>query len=207
MLPIFPLTGVLLLPRARLPLNIFEPRYLAMTEDALATSGRLIGMIQPTEPEQPGKPPPLYSVGCAGRITAFSETDDGRYLITLVGVCRFSIVEELPTVRGYRRVMPDFARWENDLAADDGDPAIDRQRLLGALRRYFAIHGITADWEAIEQTPDGRLMTTLAMACPFSPQEKQALLESETPAARAAALIAILEMAVLDRPDGESAKH
>lgn len=204
-IPVFPLPGVLLLPRGSLPLNIFEPRYLAMTEDAIATSDRLIGMIQPTEPERADKQPSLYSVGCAGRIAAFSETDDGRYLITLSGVCRFSVSEEVATMRGYRRVVPDFARWQADL----GEPsraAIERERLLAALKAYFARNGMSADWKAITDSPDDRLVTTLSMFCPFEPQEKQALLECESLAERSATLIALLEMGTRGSA-GEGAKH
>lgn len=203
---IFPLAGALLLPRGRLPLNIFEPRYLAMTEDAIATPQRLIGMIQPTEAEAPDRPPALYKVGCVGRITAFSETDDGRYLITLAGICRFTIVDEIATTRGYRRVVPDFARWQADLA-DDRDASIERPRLLAALKTYFAANNISADWKAIEESPTERLVTTLAMVCPFEPSEKQALLECETLAERATTLLAILEMAKLGGTEGTGARH
>jgi Lon protease-like protein len=204
-IPVFPLPGVLLLPGGTLPLNIFEPRYLAMTEDAIATPDRLIGMIQPTEPELGNRPPALYSVGCAGRIASFSETDDGRYLITLSGVCRFSVSEEVATMRGYRRVVPDFARWQADLAEAPRAP-IERGRLLAALKSYFARNSMSADWNAITESPDDRLVTTLSMFCPFEPQEKQALLECETLAERARALIALLEMGTLGST-GEGAKH
>ena len=204
-IPIFPLPGVLLLPRGTLPLNIFEPRYLAMTEDALATPDRLIGMIQPTEPEREDKPPAVYSVGCAGRIASFSETDDGRYLITLSGVCRFTVFEEIATMRGYRRVVPDFARWQGDLA-EAPRVTIERDRLLAALKAYFARNGMSADWSAINDSPDDRLVTTLSMFCPFEPQEKQALLECETLAERSATLIALLEMGTAGST-GEGAKH
>jgi Lon protease-like protein len=205
-LPVFPLTGVLLLPRGRLPLNVFEPRYLAMTEDALGAPDRLIGMIQPTERERPGHAPALYSVGCAGRIMAFNETEDGRYLITLVGVCRFSVFEEVATMRGYRRVVPDFARWQADLAPER-EAEIDRDRLIAALKTYFGRSKISADWNAINETATSRLVTTLAMICPFEPQEKQALLESERLEELGATLIALLEMAVPGRNDGDAAKH
>jgi Lon protease-like protein len=204
-IPIFPLPGVLLLPGGNLPLNIFEPRYLAMTEDAIATPDRLIGMIQPTEPERGEKPPALYSVGCAGRIASFSETDDGRYLITLSGVCRFGVSEEVATMRGYRRVVADFARWQADLG-EAPRAAIERDRLLSALKAYFARNGMSADWNAIADSPDDRLVTTLSMFCPFEPQEKQALLECETLAERSTALIALLEMGTLGST-GEGAKH
>jgi uncharacterized protein len=204
-IPVFPLTGVLLLPRGRLPLNIFEPRYLAMTEDALATQHRLIGMIQPTEPEK-NAPPKLFPTGCAGRIISFSETEDGRYLITLAGLCRFSIVEEVETVRGYRRVVADFTRWQPDLQADS-TAGVDRQRLLDLLKAYFANASISADWEAIGKTPDDRLVTMLAMICPFEPQEKQALLEAPTLAERCKLMSALMEMAILSRGGPEAAKH
>lgn len=193
-IPVFPLAGVLLLPHGRLPLNIFEPRYLAMTLDALATPMRLIGMIQPTEAEAPERPPKLYGAGCAGRIVSFSETDDGRYLITLAGVCRFKLAEEVAPLNGYRRVIPDFAVFGDDLAPEQHYP-LDRQRLGKALTRYFAAHSISADWRSISDAPDDRLVTTLAMICPFEPREKQALLETPEAGARARLLIALLEMA------------
>jgi len=196
--PIFPLAGVLLLPHGRLPLNIYEPRYLAMVEDALRTD-RLIGMIQPLDPHHPGLNPPVHRVGCAGRITRFAETDDGRYLITLTGVCRFEVGEELPTVRGYRPVVPVWNRFRADC---DVEPAcdVDRSRLLNALRGYFKLQQISADWAAIEATPDGKLVTLLAMICPFAPDEKQMLLEAPDPGRRAEMLIALMEMAVVQGP-------
>ncbi len=200
-LPVFPLPGVLLLPRGRLPLNIFEPRYVAMFDDALCAPDRLIGMIQPTEPEVEGpdgkmKPPALYRTGCAGRIVSMSETEDGRYLITLMGVCRFNVAAEVEGRRGYRRVTPDFAAWAGDL---DREATIigDRKRLIGALKTYFRINHIEADWEGIEETSDDKLLTTLAMVCPFDPSEKQALLECKTCTDRAKAMTTLLEMAAL----------
>jgi len=206
-LPIFPLPGVLLLPGGRLPLNIFEPRYLAMTRRALA-GDRLIGMLQPSE--APGAPPPpdvgaadTFPVGCAGRIVAFSETDDGRYLVTLAGLIRFRIAEELPrSPEGFRRVRPDFAPFRADLEPEDGGP-VDRPLLVAALKRYFERHGLTADWAAIEKAPDERLVTSLAMLCPFAPTEKQVLLEAPTLGERAAAMIAILQMGAHE-PGSES---
>ncbi len=190
--PVFPLAGALLLPRGRLPLNIFEPRYLTMTEDALA-AGRLLGMIQP-EPRVrcAGKGPALCRVGCLGRISAFSETDDGRYLITLTGLIRFTIAEELPMRRGYRRVRAALAPFAADLAPPPSGPICDRADLLGALRAYFARQGIEANWEAIGGMTEDALVTTLCMACPFDVAEKQALLEAETASERAAALRTLL---------------
>lgn len=204
-LPVFPLPGVLLLPRGRLPLNIFEPRYLALVEDAMA-AGRLMGMIQPLDPSCRTRCPALYETGCAGRITNFSETEDGRLLITLSGLSRFRVVRELPMERGYRRVQPAWERFAGDL---DGEPAagLDRARLLAGLRPYFKAQGISANWDAIEGTPDERLVTSLAMICPFEPSEKQALLEAPDLAERARLLIALIEMAILDNRDNDSAVH
>ena len=192
---VFPLSGALLLPRGKLPLNIFEPRYLAMTEDALAV-GRLFGMIQPDPASPPlAHGPGLHRVGCLGRISSFSETDDGRYLITLSGVSRFRIAEELEMRRGYRRVRAEFAPYAADLDAAGPSPLpIPREPLLKALRGYFRTRGYSANWEAIEGMADAALVATLAMACPFTPAEKQALLEAPTEAERAAALLALLEI-------------
>lgn len=198
-LPIFPLTGVLLLPRGRLPLNIFEPRYLAMTSDALG-SERLIGMLQPSDPGGGGPGdrmnPAVYPVGCAGRLTSFSETDDGRYLITLTGISRFRVREELPLLRGYRRIVPDW-----DEFAPDREPAgrlnFERARLIAGLRSFFEQRSISVDWDAIEKAPSEYLVTSIAMACPFAPSEKQALLEAADLDARAELLTALVEMAAI----------
>jgi Lon protease-like protein len=191
-IPIFPLTGVLLLPRGRLPLNIFEPRYLAMVSDALAFP-RLIGMVQPREGQGDAGDPPVYGVGCAGRITGFGELEDGRYQITLTGVARFSIVEELPLSKGYRPVRVDWSRFKSDLA--EGSGGVDRERLLAALKPFLKRHKVKTDWDAIAKTPEDRLVTSLAMVCPFAPSEKQGLLEAEDLPARARLLTALLEMA------------
>jgi Lon protease-like protein len=205
-LPIFPLTGVLLLPRGKLPLNVFEPRYLAMTEDALA-GNRMIGIIQPSDPLSRASVPPVYPIGCAGRITSFSETDDGRYLITLTGVCRFETVRELPIVRGYRRVDVSWERFAADLE-ESGPALFDRARLVEGLKTYFKIQGISANWDAIDSTPDERLVTSLAMICPFEPSEKQALLECGSLSERANMMVAIIEMSVLDKRGGDTmARH
>src|SRR5512146_883588 len=180
-LSIFPLTGILLLPRGRLPLNIFEPRYLAMVRDALG-GARLIGMIQPSEPQDDNRGrgadnPPVYPIGCAGRITQFSETDDGRYLITLTGVSRFRIAEELPLLSGYRRIVPDWRPYAADRDAGEA-PGFDRPRLIRGLQSFFAQRQLSVDWSAVEKAPGEHLVTSLAMACPFAPSEKQALLEA-----------------------------
>jgi Lon protease-like protein len=193
-IPIFPLSGALLLPEGRLPLNIFEPRYLAMVEDALG-AGRLLGMVQ----GDPGLPPTeagsqLYRVGCLGRISSFSETDDGRMLITLTGVIRYRIVEEIAGRRGYRRVRAEYGAYAADLAAGRPPPALDRQALLDALRPYFRARGIEANWDAVEEAGDAMLVTTLSMVCPFDVREKQALLEARGAEERARMLIALMQM-------------
>ena len=192
--PVFPLTGALLLPRGRLPLNVFEPRYLALTEDALA-AGRLFGMIQPDPQAPPGAAgPALYRIGCLGRLSSFSETEDGRYLIALNGVIRFEVAEELPPQRGYRRVRAGYDRFAADLAPEAPVSGFDRPALLAALRIYFNRRGIEANWDSIDGMTDETLVITLAMACPFEPAEKQALLEAPTPADRAAALAILLQI-------------
>ncbi len=193
--PVFPLPGALLLPHGKLPLNIFEPRYLAMTEDALG-AGRMFGMIQP-DPRLAEGPngPGLYRVGCLGRLVSFSETDDGRYLITLLGLARFAVSEELPMRRGYRRVHADFSPFGADLAAvGDGGAGYERAAVVQALRGYFAHRGVEANWEAINQMQDHALVVTLSMVCPFDPAEKQALLQAATPAERARTLHALLQI-------------
>jgi Lon protease-like protein len=191
--PIFPLTGALLLPGGQLPLNIFEPRYLAMIEDALA-NGRMLGMIQPDKAVPPGPSGSgMMRVGCLGRLSSFAETDDGRYLITLTGVVRFTIAEELPSLRGYRRVRGDFSEFAVDLAAPSSD-VFDRDGLLDALRLYFSHRGFQANWEAITAMPDSALVTSLAMACPFDPMEQQALLEAPGLDERAQTLRALLRI-------------
>jgi Lon protease-like protein len=199
--PVFPLAGALLLPGGRLPLNIFEPRYLALTEDALA-AGRMFAMVQPDthRPETPTGPA-IYGVGCLGRIVSFSESEDGRYLIALLGLSRFRIAAELPMRRGYRRVRADFAPFAADRAPPP--PQFDRDGLLSALKRYFSRHGIDANWDVITRMDDGELVTTLAMVCPFAAPEKEALLEAPTPSDRAAALFTLLQMD-LHAPGGDA---
>ena len=208
--PLFPLPGVLLLPGGRLPLNIFEPRYLAMVRDALAGE-RAIGMIQPCEEVDDVGAAKVYETGCLGRITAFSETDDGRYLITLTGLIRFDVVRELPLMEGYRRVTAGYGRFRGDLEDGSRDVAgvagaIDRTRFLETLGFYFEAQGIEGDWKAIEETGDAALVTSLAMLCPFAAPEKQALLEAMSLPERASAITAIMEMAV-HQPGGAAPTH
>lgn len=193
---IFPLSGAVLLPGGRLPLNIFESRYRAMVEDSLA-AGRMLGMIQP-DPQKPVGPagPGLYSVGCLGRISSFSETDDARYLVTLSGLIRFAMVEELPSQRGYRRVRADLQRFASDVepVPDTIASGANRTRLLDALRGYFTQRGFDANWDAINQMGYDSLVVTLGMVCPFEPAEKQALLEAPDIQARADVLLALLRI-------------
>lgn len=195
---VFPLPGALLLPGGRLPLNVFEPRYLAMVTDALG-QGRMFGMIQPQ-----GEGEALARVGCLGRLSAFEETEDGRFLITLTGVIRFRVAEELPRHRPYRSVRADYAPYEADLDLAQRPVLADRAGLLAALRAFFRVRGIEANWAAIEQAPDAALLTTLSMVCPFEPREKQALLEVATPDERAHLLLALLEMAAQAGAHGDT---
>ena len=190
---VFPLPGALLLPGGKLPLNIFEPRYLALVLDSLA-EGRMFGMIQ-GDPAA-GQGDGLYHVGCLGRVSSFAETDDGRLLVTLTGVLRFRIEAELAPRRGYRRVRPDYGPYLDDL--DPPEPTgLPREAILAALKPYFAAKGIDANWSAIEQMSCPTLVTTLSMVCPFAVAEKQALLEAATPAERAHDLVTLLRMAAL----------
>ena len=194
-LPVFPLTGVLLLPGGLLPLNIFEPRYTAMIEDALK-SNRLIGMIQPQpESEFHIGAPPLQRVGCVGRIVSFNETADGRYLVTLSGLWRFAVTEELTGTRGYRRVKPDWSSFAADL--DDPDTLnIDRQHLGKLARAYLTRHDIQVDCSKLDGASDTKLVTALSMICPFDALDKQALLEAPCCQTRAQRFMAMLEIAM-----------
>jgi len=191
---VFPLTGVVLLPQTRLPLNIFEPRYLAMVDAAMAGS-RLIGMIQPKIPgEDMAVRPALCKVGCVGRIIEYAETDDGHYLITLLGIARFDVGEELENGTPYREVVPDYAPYAVDLGSDHSI-GIGRKRLIEVLKPYLADRDMETDWHAIDEAPVDALINALSMMCPFDPAEKQALLEAPGVDQRAETLIALLEMA------------
>lgn len=205
--PVFPLAGALLLPQGKLPLNIFEPRYLALVEDALA-SGRVIGMVQPDD-NRPSAPtgPALYKVGCLGRLSSFSEADDGRYLITLTGMIRFSIGVELEMQRGYRRVRADLQRFRADLDGPPSSHGVDRDGLIQALRGYFTARGFDANWDAINEMPDDALVITLSMVCPFDPAEKQALLEAPGFGDRAATLLALLQMGAHSADDDRTGRQ
>jgi Lon protease-like protein len=198
-IPVFPLGGALLFPRAVLPLNIFEPRYLSMVDAALV-GHRLIGMIQPAgiiSPVPPGETdnPDLSEVGCAGRITGFQETDDGRYLIALTGVSRFRVKEELKHDGAYRIVRADWDAFADDLNPPRGgvDESV-RSKLLAALHAYLETSGLKADWGAVDEAPVDTLINSLSAGCPFTNPEKQALLEARTLEERCAALITLLQM-------------
>jgi hypothetical protein len=191
-LPLFPLSGVLLLPRGQLPLNVFEPRYLEMVDYAMS-GDRLIGMIQPAESEDKVATPRLTQVGCAGKIFSFRETEDNRYLITLNGICRFRLNGEMPATTPWRAGYCDFAGFAGDLA-QSGNEEFPRNRLLKALKNYLSNRDMQADWSSVMTAPGEALINALAMMCPFDPAEKQALLEAENVAERASALIALLEI-------------
>ena len=193
-IPVFPLPGALLLPRARLPLHLFEPRYLAMLDDVLKTSHRLIGMVQPYD--GPGTQDRLHSIGCAGRLTAFSETEDGRYMITLSGVSRFRIRTEVEGFTPYRRCEVSWTGFEPDLGPTEKDPDFDRTGFLDALSRYFDAQGLKTDWESLQEAEDELLINSLAMLCPFAPEDKQALLEAPSLSTRRETLVTLIEFAL-----------
>ena len=204
-IPIFPLAGVLLLPRGELPLNIFEPRYLAMVDDALRDGHRLIGMIQP-DPAQdgPSEKPKLFTVGCVGRITQLSETGDGRYLIELTGVSRFRVEEEIRAATEYRQCRVTYAPFAGDFVARKGEQQVDRGALLGALREFLKTNNLEADWEGIEKAPNEALVNALSMMSPYGTQEKQALLEAPDLKTRAEILVAITQIELAKKAtDGE----
>ena len=204
-LPVFPLTGVLLLPGSQLPLNIFEPRYLSMFDDALA-GNRLIGMIQPSFGEireEPGQAhvQALCQVGCVGRITSFAEMEDGRYIVSLTGICRFRLFDEVHlTKKGYRSFK--IAPFATDLTGPDDEAQVDRQALLAAFKAYLDANKLEADWDSVERASNVTLVNSMAMMSPYGPAEKQALLEAPDLKTRAETLIAITEI-VLARNFGD----
>jgi len=193
-IPVFPLPGALLLPRARLPLHLFEPRYLAMLDDVLKTSSRLIGMVQPYEaPNGGGK---LHTIGCAGKVTAFSETEDGRYMITLSGASRFRIVEEVEGFTPYRRCKVNWQGFDRDLGPTEQDSSFDREKFMDALGRYLVDQGLSTDWESLGEAEDELLINSLSMLCPFDPEDRQALLEAPSLTTRRETLMTLIEFAL-----------
>lgn len=201
-IPVFPLDGALLLPRADLPLNIFEPRYLAMIDDALRGE-RVIGMIQTRGLPDENKPE-MMSVGCAGRITAFSETREDRILVTLTGICRFSVGSELQVDTPYRQVRPVFRDFEIDLVSDRGASEVNRPALMKAFRDYLVANDLNADWDEINATSTEVLVNTLSLLAPYPPRDKQALLEAPDLKTRADVLVALTEMALSRSPGGKA---
>ncbi|MGR3802126.1 LON peptidase substrate-binding domain-containing protein [Marinibacterium profundimaris] len=195
-LPVFPLPGALLLPRSRLPLHVFEPRYLQMFEDALKTRERLIGMVQPNH--VPGREggPGLYAIGCAGRVTQFSETEDGRYLITLTGASRFRIRQEVQGFTPYRRCDVSWEGFGRDLGEAEEDPAFDRAAFLALLERFFAAQKLSTDWDTLKEAEDELLVNSLSMLLDFNPEDKQALLEAPSLTTRRETLVTLIEFAL-----------
>ena len=201
-IPVFPLPGALLLPRSRLPLHIFEPRYLAMLDDALKTPHRLIGMVQPRD--VPGKKAKkLHSIGCAGRVTAFSETEDGRYMITLAGVSRFRVLSEVEGFTPYIRCDVAWDGFGADLGLAECDPGFVRQPFMKLLARYFDNAGLETDWDSLGDAEDELLINSLSMLCPFEPEDKQALLEAPTLETRRETLVTLIEFAFRGGTDEE----
>lgn len=195
-IPVFPLTGALLLPSGQLPLNVFEPRYVAMVDEALR-GPRLIGMIQPRSDQPPGcAAPALSEVGCVGRMVQLGETGDGRYHVTLAGVCRFRVLEEVEVDTPFRQCRVDPGAFAADFDPRRGEEEVDRRALLRTFRAYLEANQLETDWESIERASNSGLVTALSMMSPWGPAEKQALLEAPDHRARAEALIAITEFAL-----------
>jgi Lon protease-like protein len=194
-IPVFPLSGALLLPRGQMPLNIFEPRYLAMIDDALRDGHRLIGMIQPDVAHTHNSDmPSLFHVGCVGRITQLAESGDGRYILELTGVARFKVVEECPVITPYRQCRVEYQEFIDDFTARKGEEDVDREALLAVLRDFLKANQLKVDWEGIDHAPNEALVNALAMMSPFGAAEKQALLEAHDLKTRAEILIAVTEM-------------
>ena len=194
-IPVFPLPGALLLPRAKLPLHLFEPRYLQMLEDAMKTKHRLIGMVQPRE--VPGSAEKrLHSIGCAGRLTGFSETEDGRYMITLSGISRFRVLQEITGFTPYRRCSVDWAPFVRDLGDSEEDKGFDRAPFLAILGRYFKAMELSTDWGSLKEADAELLINSLSMLCPFEPEDKQALLEAPSLETRRETLVTLFEFSL-----------
>jgi len=205
-IPLFPLRGALLLPRGHVPLNIFEPRYLAMIDEALAGE-RIVGLIQPRLTQEdvespPGKSVPLRATGGAGRITALQETDDGRYLVTLTGVCRFSLERELQLAKSFRMGEVSYGHFRTDLVRGYGEEQVDRDHLLGVLKTYLEAQSLKADWSSITRSSSEFLVNSLSMMSPYGPEEKQALLEAPDLKTRSEILVALAKMQLATPGDG-----
>lgn len=200
-IPVFPLSGALLLPRARLPLHIFEPRYLQMVDDTLKTRHRLIGMIQPREVPAAAEKR-LHAIGCAGRLTGFSETEDGRYMITLSGLSRFRVLQEVQGFAPYRRCQVDWAPFARDLGGAESDAGFRRTEFMAGLKRYFEAMELSTDWGSLKGADEELLINSLSMLCPFAPEDKQALLEAPSLTTRRETLVTLIEFA-LRRGNGD----
>lgn len=205
-LPVFPLRGVILLPRSTVPLNVFEPRYLELVDDVLAGE-RIIGLVQPhpsagVSESPPGKSVPLAHVGCAGRLTSYAEGDDGRVRIALTGVCRFAIAGEQTSITPYRIFQASYDDYIDDFVPGQGEGAVDRQRLLSVLKTYLTAHSLSADWDSINRSSNELLVNTLSMISPYGPEEKQALLEAADLKERAEVLMMLAEMDLAAPDDG-----
>lgn len=194
-IPVFPLPGALMLPRARLPLHVFEPRYLAMLDDALKTPQRLIGMIQPRQVPG-GCTKKLHCIGCAGRITAFSETEDGRYMLTLSGVSRFRVLREVSGFTPYIRADVSWDGFARDMDGAEKDPGFAREVFMAKLAQYFEALHLSTDWNSLKDAEDELLINSLSMLCPFEPEDKQALLEAPTLTNRRETLTTLIEFAL-----------
>jgi len=206
-IPVFPLPGLLLLPGGQLPLHLFEERYRDLIRDALKAD-RMIGIMQPRDPNNNEWAPALYSVGCLGRIVSFRESEDGRFYVTLTGVCRFDVTNEMTSTAQYRRVNVDYGRYAADMAEDrdDAQGLVDRPTFMPALKTFLTQFEVNVDWAALEKVEDAPLLRSLAMTCPFEPSEKQAILEAETPADRGRLIAALIQMAAADVGDDEDRK-
>ena len=199
-IPVFPLSGALMLPRATLPLNIFEPRYLAMVDDMLKTDARMIGMVQPFSND--AKKSDLHHIGCAGRITQFSEVEGGRYQIVLSGIARFRLKTEVEGFPAYRQYKVSWDEFIGDIKVPEKDQGIQRDKLIANLKRYFTLHNLKTDWDTLAKARDELLINSMAMLCPFAPEDKQALLEAPTLPDRYETLITLIEYALHDGDTG-----
>ena len=195
-IPLFPLSGALLLPRARLPLNIFEPRYLTMLDDVLKTDHRLIGMLQSFVGPKEGAEETLHHIGCAGRITSFSETEDGRYLITFSGVSRFRVETKLDTFTPYLKADVDWTSFQRDVGRSEVDDTFNRPAFLKVLSQFFELTQLSSDWGSLKEADEELLINSLSMLCPFGTEEKQALLEAPTLKNRRETLVTLMEFAL-----------
>ncbi|MDA9278262.1 LON peptidase substrate-binding domain-containing protein [Amylibacter sp.] len=195
---LFPLGNALLLPHSRLPLNIFEPRYLSLLDDTMKSDHRLIGMVQPLSPNPKNGDLRVHKIGCAGRLTSFSETGDGRYMVTLTGICRFRVTNLIDGFLSYPTANINWDSFGGDLKTPNEDQNINREKFFDVLERYFKIMELSTDWDGLKDADDMLLINSLAMLCPFEPEEKQALLEAPSLDTRRETLVTLMEFALRD---------